>query len=219
MNTGKTYDNIKPTSLLSAIEIQDRVLKLYEKAIYENIGQALSLAKMNLFTLDLAKPAQLRRKINFSKKLISRAIQDLRQMTKQPGPGVILKKGFVFALEQEIDRIKHYQQIDTSFGFSGSFYRLEDERELEIYQLLQELILNLALQQETKLAVRVHFFPSRIDVNLVHPQEPANGEKMLADFAAMKDSLVCIGVTIKASQQNDQQDICISIKKKISGTI
>jgi len=64
------------------LEIQEQTLKNISQEIHDNIGQGLSLAKLNINTMDSNGVAVLQDKINASKHLITKAIQDLRDLSK-----------------------------------------------------------------------------------------------------------------------------------------
>lgn len=54
--------------LKSQLEIQEQTFRHISQEIHDNIGQMLSLAKLNLSTMDPAQPAPLEQKIGDSKK-------------------------------------------------------------------------------------------------------------------------------------------------------
>jgi len=79
----KTIKVLK-AELNSRIEIQGRALEAYSKEIFENIGQVLSLVKLQLHTEnEISEPG----------KLLAKAITDLRNLTKQLSPDEIIKNG------------------------------------------------------------------------------------------------------------------------------
>ncbi len=63
--------------LHTQLEIQEQTLKNISQEIHDNIGQALSLAKLNLNTMPATTDELLKQKISTSKELVSKAIVDL----------------------------------------------------------------------------------------------------------------------------------------------
>src|SRR6478735_1887875 len=57
------------TLLHTQLEIQEQTLKTISQEIHDNIGQVLSLAKLNLNTMEIDKKEELQEKITDSKKL------------------------------------------------------------------------------------------------------------------------------------------------------
>lgn len=65
----------------SQLEIQEQDFKNIYNQIHDNIGQILSLAKWNLQTVETDLP-QANQKISHANELISKAIIDLRDLSK-----------------------------------------------------------------------------------------------------------------------------------------
>src|SRR5450755_3837814 len=63
--------------LKTRLEIQEQTFRNISQEIHDNIGQVLSLAKLNISTMDISHPDNLIQKIIDSEKLISKAIHDL----------------------------------------------------------------------------------------------------------------------------------------------
>src|SRR5690606_19358698 len=66
--------SFQKTLLQSQLEIQEQTLKNISQEIHDNIGQVLSLAKLNLFTMNPDQPDLLNQKIQDSRELVSKAI-------------------------------------------------------------------------------------------------------------------------------------------------
>src|SRR5438309_1667780 len=67
---------IQQELLKGKMEIQEQTLKNVSEEIHDNVGQALTLLKLNLNTMDPHTIKSLEEKITESKQLISKAIQD-----------------------------------------------------------------------------------------------------------------------------------------------
>src|SRR5205085_390335 len=68
--------------LRTQLEIQEQTLKNISQEIHDNIGQGLTLAKLNLSLMNVNEPGSLITKIEDSKKLVAKAINDLRDIAK-----------------------------------------------------------------------------------------------------------------------------------------
>jgi signal transduction histidine kinase len=68
--------------LHSQLEIQERDFNNIYNQIHDNIGQILSLAKWNLQTVETDLPQATNEKIHHANELISKAIIDLRDLSK-----------------------------------------------------------------------------------------------------------------------------------------
>src|SRR5882724_862569 len=116
------------------LEIQEQTLKKISLEIHDNIGQVLSLAKLQLGTIDVSDTGALKDRINDSRQLVARAIKDLRDLSHTLDADQVSHIGLLRALEAEIEQIRKaglYQEalhnilkhagasaITLSFGFS-----------------------------------------------------------------------------------------------------
>jgi hypothetical protein len=66
--------------LQKKINRQQEVLKEASNTIFNNVGQTLSRAKMDLATTDVQQVDLARKKINISHDIVGKAIIDLRQL-------------------------------------------------------------------------------------------------------------------------------------------
>src|SRR5688572_25223233 len=119
--TKKTIKLIKE-ELNSRIEIQQRSLQAYSKEIFENVGQVLSLVKLQLQTENENSTS----KISESGKLLGKAIADLRNLTKQLSPDEIIRNGFAHAINCELKRLNEAGFCRAEFFESGDFISLDE---------------------------------------------------------------------------------------------
>lgn len=128
--------------LRSQIEIQEQTLKTISQEIHDNIGQVLSLAKLNLNTMDITNHETLKEKIGDSKALVSKAIQDLRDLSKSMNTDNIEAIGLFRALEYETELIRK-AGFSTELNIEGNTQRLEPQKELILFRIIQEIINNI----------------------------------------------------------------------------
>jgi signal transduction histidine kinase len=129
--------------LESQLEIQEQTLQTISQEIHDNIGQVLSLAKLNLGTMDIDQPGQLQQKIDDSKGLIGKAIQDLRDLSKSLNTDYVSDMGLVQAIGYELDLIRKSGAYTTALKTEGLPVKLEAQKELIIFRIVQELINNI----------------------------------------------------------------------------
>ena len=94
------------TLLQTQLEIQEQTLKNISQEIHDNIGQALSLAKLNLNTMLVTNDESLQQKILNSKELVSKAITDLRDLSRSLDTDYVQEMGLQRAIEYELELIK-----------------------------------------------------------------------------------------------------------------
>lgn len=138
------------TLLQTQLEIQEQTLKTISQEIHDNIGQVLSLAKLNLNTIDITKQDELLEKVRGSKQLVSKAIQDLRDLSKSLNTDSITSIGLIRAIEYELDMIRKAGEHEAIMEVSGTVIRLEPQKELIVFRIIQEVLHNIIKHAEAK---------------------------------------------------------------------
>ncbi|HMH23053.1 MAG TPA: ATP-binding protein [Puia sp.] len=129
--------------LKTRLEIQEQTFKHISQEIHDNIGQVLSLAKLNIATMDISQTASLEQKIGDSKKLVSKAILDLRNLSHGLSTDYITDQGLAKAIGHELEMIKKSGNYETVLEMEGTPYYLDKQNELIIYRIMQEVLNNI----------------------------------------------------------------------------
>jgi signal transduction histidine kinase len=125
------------------LEIQEQTLKNISQEIHDNIGQGLSLVKLNINTMNSTDPVLLKSKIDDSRNLITKAIQDLRDLSKSLNTDYIIELGLTRAIEYELEMLKKIGHYKIQFDITGDLYRLQDQQELVFFRIVQEALHNI----------------------------------------------------------------------------
>lgn len=154
----KTRQEFSQTLLQTQLEIQEQTLKNISQEIHDNIGQVLSLAKLNVNTMNCDEPEKLREKIADSKHLISKAIQDLRDLSRSLNTDYVVDMGLLRSVEYELEMIRKAGAIETKLQVEGKPYRLEQQQELILFRIVQEILHNIIKHAKaTEIAVQFGF--------------------------------------------------------------
>ena len=146
--------------LESKLEIQEQTFKNISQEIHDNIGQVLSLVKLNINTMDHNEPAALNEKIRDSKQLISKAIQDLRDISKSLNTDYVTEMGLTRSIEYELEMIQRTGSYKIQFNATGKLYRLEHQQELIFFRIVQEALHNIIRHAKaTSVKVELLFEP------------------------------------------------------------
>lgn len=144
--------------LQTQLEIREQTLKYVSQEIHDNIGQTLTLAKLNLNTISIQNTYQTNEKINTAKELVSKVIKDLRTLSKTMNTDTILSYGLQEAIEQELALIDNTNVFQTEFKISGCPVRLDSQKELILFRIVQEATNNIIKHsQATLLEVHMAF--------------------------------------------------------------
>ncbi|MCG2613920.1 histidine kinase [Terrimonas sp. NA20] len=141
--------------LKTQLEIQEQTLKTISQEIHDNIGQALTLAKLNLNTMLPVEDDLLEQKIINSKELVSKAITDLRDLSHSLDTDYVQEMGLQRAIEYELERIQKTGAASAVLEVDGNAYRLSKQKELILFRITQEAFTNSIKHAEPK-SIRVN---------------------------------------------------------------
>lgn len=139
----KEASEYEQTILQTQLEIQEQTLKNISQEIHENIGQVLSLVKLNINTMDCEQPEILQEKIDDSKVMITKAIRDLRALSRSLDADYVIKNGLMNSIEYELELIKKTGSFETRFMVEGDARRIDTDKALILFRIVQEILQNI----------------------------------------------------------------------------
>jgi two-component system NarL family sensor kinase len=158
LNEQKMKTQFEKALLQTQLEIQEQTLKNISQEIHDNIGQALSLAKLNLNTMPAVNDELLQQKIINSKELVSKAIVDLRDLSRSLDTDYVKEMGLLRAIEYELELIRKTGTINTQLTADGAVFRLDKQKELILFRIVQETFNNIIKHAEAKnLIVNINY--------------------------------------------------------------
>lgn len=140
------YQNLLQTQL----EIQEQTFKTISQEIHDNIGQMLSLAKMNLSKFEIDRDNSDEAVLS-AKDLVSHAVSSLRDLSKTLNTDTIITIGLIKSIEMELELVEKTTGIKTSFETSGNPKKLEPQKELILFRIVQESLHNSIKHASAKL--------------------------------------------------------------------
>ncbi|MDJ1504465.1 sensor histidine kinase [Xanthocytophaga agilis] len=136
--------NIYQQELLrTRLEIQEQTLHYISQEIHDNIGQILSLVKLNLNTVGPVKDEKLQSKLINTKDLVGKALQDLRDLSKTLNTDIIIQSNFSEAIEFELESIQKTGACTTYMEVKGVERKLDAQKQIIIFRIAQEVLNNI----------------------------------------------------------------------------
>ncbi len=135
------------------IEIREETLRNISWELHDNIGQLLTLAKIqvNVAHGDPKKMAE-------ATETITKSLTELRSLSKVINPDVIKSLSLTEAISLETERFNRLQFIDASFTYNTEIRKMDDKVEIIIFRILQEFFSNTVKHSKaSKLHVNVHY--------------------------------------------------------------
>jgi len=123
-------------------EIREKALENISWEIHDNVGQLLSVAKLQLNRLETKIAKKNQDALHEVTTLVSKSLQDLRALSKSLNPVSIKKIGLIQALELEINRYNRLNFIKAKLNIINKPFRLHSERETILFRIVQEFIHN-----------------------------------------------------------------------------
>jgi len=152
--------------LQTQLEIQEQTLKTISQEIHDNIGQALSLAKLNLNTMPATNDEQLQQKIINSKELVSKAIVDLRDLSRSLDTDYVQEMGLLRAIEYELELIRKTGTMDAQLQIEGVIARADKQKDLILFRIVQETFNNIIKHAEAK-SIKVSVYYNLTELVLI----------------------------------------------------
>ncbi len=149
--------------LESRLEIQEQTMKSISQEVHDNIGQVLSVAKLNLNMINVDDSAPvIQEKLNDISELLRKAIQDLRDLSKSLHSDIIAENGLLKAIESELNILKKTGAYVITLNIEGNYYHLPEQKELILFRMFQEMINNIIKHaQASVINVSVTFQPQQ----------------------------------------------------------
>lgn len=123
------------------IEIREETFKNISWELHDNIGQLLTLAKIQLQNSDNKEEA---------KSTIDMALKELRSISKIINPEYSRKINISKAVELEIERLNRLQFIKAKLNIQGSIKTMDKKIEIILFRIIQEFISNTIKHAKAK---------------------------------------------------------------------
>lgn len=195
--------------LATQLEIQEQTFQNISREIHDNISLSLTLAKLQLNTMNLCDKEQAEIKLTKSIELISKSIVELSDISKGLNADIIKQQGLIKALEDETRRIWQAGLFSVDSQITGNPIYMDAQKELIIFRTIQEAFNNIIKHaaashiqlnlhyNQTSLSIEVCDNGNGFDPNLA-------GEKNKAGLKNMKTRIKMLGGTMNIHSQPGQ---------------
>ncbi len=152
--------------LLSRLEVQEQSFKYFSEEIHDNIGQLLSIVKMQLYNIkSSSKEPEVITKATDCNELLGKAINDLRNISHTLNSGFISNAGLADAIEKDLEYIRSAKEVKCNLYINGDEYSIGSEKELLVFRIVQETIANaIKHARPTAIDVALNYAPLGISV-------------------------------------------------------
>lgn len=141
-------ESFSQTLLQTRLEIQEETFKSISQEIHDNIGQSLSFIKLNISTLESKLASPIKETLTESKELLSKSIQDLRDIARSLSPDFINEIGLENAIKQQLQLLEKTGNYTIHFTAQGEQHKHDQHKELVVFRIVQELLNNIVKHAE-----------------------------------------------------------------------
>jgi signal transduction histidine kinase len=149
------------TLLHSKLAIQEETFNYIGKEIHDNIGQVLSLVRININTLT-ANPDE--QKIFLMDELMGKAITDLRNLSHSLDTDLIRNTGWIKASDRLLLALQKTGTCKVEFSAEENLPTLGNEKPIILFRMIQEIINNIIKHAGAK---EIKFTATRKDSQIV----------------------------------------------------
>ncbi len=148
--------------LQSQLEIQEQTFNDISQEIHDNVGQILSLAKVQINIMTEGNemiPAML----NDVKNNIGKAMNDLRDIAKSLNSERIKSLAIHTAVFNEAERISKSGVIDVKTNMDGEQKEMSQQKKLVLFRIVQESMQNIIKHAHaTEISILFHYTPDML---------------------------------------------------------
>jgi signal transduction histidine kinase len=152
--------------LKSQIEVQNQTLQHIGQELHDNIGQLLSVAKINLNVLEESNNVE-HEHIKQTNDIISQSISDLRALTKSLDGDFVKDFGLEESISHELQRIRKTKRFQTEISVLGTKRKLGYEIEIVLFRIVQEALNNAIKHSKAKnIDIVLQYFPTSFELSV-----------------------------------------------------
>ncbi len=156
--------------LKAIINTQEEEQKRIAAELHDGLGSMLSAARINLASLETN--ADYNPKIKSTLEAIDESCRELRSISHNMMPALLMKAGLFPALNELIHRLEHTSGIRFSLDYDPAIPEIKNDSAIHLYRIVQELINNILKYSQ---ATEVHI-SANVENNLLTIMIEDNGK-------------------------------------------
>lgn len=192
------------------LEIQDLTFSAISREVHDNVGQILSLAKvqLHLFSEDTVQHGQL---LEQAKENISNAMNDLREIAKSLSNKKLISLGLYSSIQHEVNRINDNTGWDVQLSVIGNPIPVTETQHLVIFRAVQYFLNRIVqLEEPKRILISIEFHPNNWQVCINHSSPEIisteqNEQMLMDDHSLIVRRLSIIGATFTKLDSNPSQ--------------
>lgn len=204
----------KQQRLQSQLEMQEQTFNIISQEIHDNVGQALSLAKVQLNLLEQGNTFN-KNLVAETKESISKAISDLRDIAKSLNTDRIEQSLLPEIISDELARISRSGLMHTDLQVEGEVQTIQSQKKLIIFRIIQEALQNIIKHSKaSSICLHFHYYEDCLKIIIAD-----NGNGFDTNIMTKKDGLGLQNIVSRAALIGGKADIQSTINEGTTITI
>ncbi len=163
----KLEEEFRQELLQAQLEAQESTFHSLSQELHDNIGQVLSLAKLNISLIAMNGQESVREHVTQTKELLNTAINDLRDISKTLNTDYVKEKNLEESILRELDMLKRTRKFETDFETRGAAFLISPERRLILYRIIQECLNNTVKHAgATRVAITMDYDEAALNIGI-----------------------------------------------------
>lgn len=164
-NLKNAQDEYEKNLIASQLEIQEQTFQHISREIHDNISLSLTLAKLQLNTFDWKDYEKSNIKLESSINLLGSSIAQLSDISKSLNADIIIQRGLLQALEEEMNKIQQADQFQLIYEIKGTPVFMDSNKELIVFRIIQEAFNNVIKHAKaTAVELQLDFSPDQLQI-------------------------------------------------------
>jgi signal transduction histidine kinase len=167
--------------LKAQLEMQEHTFKAISQEIHDNVGQILSLAKLNLNILSFEQKDNPT--FDTVKELVTNAILELRNLGTGYYADRLVEEGLIVAIQHQLTQLNKTGLFTTSFKSELEVVTVDKSKTIFLYRMVQEALNNVVKHSGAD-RVQVNIFKKDDEVHIRIRDNGKGFESRGSDFKA-----------------------------------
>lgn len=163
----KLQHSAELTKAVLQAEVQERKRIAFE--LHDGLGPLISITKMNVTNILEDDSLSRQRQHDLLQKTVSNlddTLYEMKYISQNLAPMVLLEKGFEAAIKDLVTRIKHLKKYDVQYNINGLNGSLEPYIQHALYRTIQEVVNNI-IKHSGATEINLETLQSKHDITIM----------------------------------------------------
>jgi signal transduction histidine kinase len=173
--------NFQQAVMRAQLEMQEHTFRVISQDIHDNVGQILSLVKLNLNIISAEQKEN--ETFNNLKELVMNAMSELRDLGTGYHTDRLIDKGLLLAIQHQLHLLEKTGMFTISFKSELTTMNLDRNKTIFLYRMIQESLNNI-VKHACASHIRVSIFKNDNETHIVLEDDGHGFSRDTSEFKA-----------------------------------